>query len=93
VSHYYLLLFVRFCFGAGEAGAYPNAAAVIGRWIPAARRTRGDGEDLASPLRYIGMLPRDKAGKSRPFRAAALECQKYLPNEDKEPRLQNFPPP
>ena len=26
---------VRFCFGAGEAGAYPNASAVIARWIPA----------------------------------------------------------
>ena len=27
VSNYYVLLFVRFCFGAGEAGAYPNASA------------------------------------------------------------------
>ena len=43
VSHFYILLLVRFCFGAGEAGAYPNAAAVIGRWIPAARRTRAWG--------------------------------------------------
>ena len=34
VSNYYLLLIVRFCFGAGEAGAYPNASVVIGRWIP-----------------------------------------------------------
>jgi ACS family glucarate transporter-like MFS transporter len=25
VSNYYVLLLVRFCFGAGEAGAYPNA--------------------------------------------------------------------
>jgi hypothetical protein len=29
VSNYYVLLLVRFCFGAGEAGAYPNASAVI----------------------------------------------------------------
>jgi MFS family permease len=43
VSHFYILLLVRFCFGVGEAGAYPNAAAVIGRWIPAARRTRAWG--------------------------------------------------
>jgi MFS family permease len=43
VSNYYVLLLVRFCFGAGEAGAYPNASAVIGRWIPAARRTRAWG--------------------------------------------------
>ena len=43
VSHFYFLVLVRFCFGAGEAGAYPNAAAVIGRWIPAAKRTRAWG--------------------------------------------------
>lgn len=43
MSNYYLLLLVRFCFGAGEAGAYPNASAVIGRWIPVARRTRAWG--------------------------------------------------
>ena len=43
VSSYSFLLVVRLCFGAGEAGAYPNASAVIGRWIPAARRTRAWG--------------------------------------------------
>ena len=43
VSNYYLLLLVRFCFGAGEAGAYPNASVVIGRWIPTAKRTRAWG--------------------------------------------------
>jgi MFS transporter, ACS family, glucarate transporter len=43
VSNYYLLLAVRLCFGAGEAGAYPNASAVIGRWIPLAKRTRAWG--------------------------------------------------
>jgi MFS transporter, ACS family, glucarate transporter len=43
VSNYYLLLLVRFCFGAGEAGAFPNASAVIGRWIPVAKRTRAWG--------------------------------------------------
>jgi ACS family glucarate transporter-like MFS transporter len=43
VSNYYLLLLVRFCFAAGEAGAYPNASAVIGRWIPVAKRTRAWG--------------------------------------------------
>ncbi len=41
VSSYPLLLLVRFCFGMGEAGAYPNAATVIGRWIP--QRNRGIG--------------------------------------------------
>jgi len=43
VSNYYVLLLVRFCFGAGEAGAFPNASAVIGRWIPVAKRTRAWG--------------------------------------------------
>jgi ACS family glucarate transporter-like MFS transporter len=43
VSSYSILLLVRFCFGAGEAGAYPNASAVIGRWIPAGKRTRAWG--------------------------------------------------
>jgi MFS transporter, ACS family, glucarate transporter len=43
VTNYTLLLVVRFCFGIGEAGAYPNAAAVIGRWIPALNRTRAWG--------------------------------------------------
>ena len=42
VSNYYVLLLVRFCFGAGEAGAYPNASAVIARWIPR-RSVRGPG--------------------------------------------------
>ena len=43
VSNYYLLLFVRFCFGAGEAGAFPNASVVIGRWVPVRSRTRAWG--------------------------------------------------
>lgn len=38
VSNYYLLLFVRFCFGAGEAGAFPNASIVVARWFPASQR-------------------------------------------------------
>ena len=43
VSNYYVLVAVRFCFGAGEAGAYPNVSVVIGRWIPLAKRTRAWG--------------------------------------------------
>jgi len=34
VSSYPLLLAVRFLFGAGEAGSFPNSATVVGRWIP-----------------------------------------------------------
>jgi MFS transporter, ACS family, glucarate transporter len=43
VSSYSWLLLVRFCFGMGEAGAYPNASTVIARWIPPARRARAWG--------------------------------------------------
>ena len=43
VSNYPLLLVVRFCFGAGEAGAYPNISTVIGRWMPLTRRTQAWG--------------------------------------------------
>ena len=43
VSSYSMLLLVRFCFGMGEAGAYPNAATVIARWIPVRRRARAWG--------------------------------------------------
>lgn len=34
------LLVVRFLFGAGEAGAFPNSTATIARWIPANERGR-----------------------------------------------------
>ncbi len=43
VSSYWLLLVVRFCFGMGEAGAYPNASTVMARWIPARNRARAWG--------------------------------------------------
>jgi ACS family glucarate transporter-like MFS transporter len=43
VSNYYLLVVARFCFGMGEAGAYPNAGVVISRWFPAAKRTSAWG--------------------------------------------------
>ena len=34
------LLAVRFLFGAGEAGAFPNCTATVSRWIPARERAR-----------------------------------------------------
>jgi MFS family permease len=37
------LLVVRFLFGAGEAGAYPNVARVIRRWFPAGERGKVQG--------------------------------------------------
>ena len=43
VSSYPLLLLTRFWFGAGEAGAFPNAAASIAAWFPAGERGRAFG--------------------------------------------------
>ncbi len=40
VSSLPLLLVTRFAFGAGEAGAFPNAAASIAAWFPASERGR-----------------------------------------------------
>ncbi|MGP0071111.1 MAG: MFS transporter [Bryobacteraceae bacterium] len=38
MSNFYLLLLTRFCFGAGEAGAFPNASIVVARWFPPTQR-------------------------------------------------------
>lgn len=43
VSSFPALLGVRFLFGAGEAGAYPNSSATISRWFPAVERARAHG--------------------------------------------------
>lgn len=37
------LLIVRFLFGAGEAGCYPNAARIFARWFPVQERGRAQG--------------------------------------------------
>jgi MFS family permease len=42
-SNYYVLLFTRFCFGAGEAGALPNIGVSLSRWFPAIERARALG--------------------------------------------------
>ncbi len=42
------LVLVRFLFGAGEAGAFPNAARVIARWFPVRERGRVQGVMLGS---------------------------------------------
>jgi len=42
-SSYPLLLLTRFWFGAGEAGAFPNATASIASWFPAGERGRAFG--------------------------------------------------
>jgi MFS family permease len=38
LSAYVQLLFVRFCFGAGEAGAFPNITRGLASWFPFSRR-------------------------------------------------------
>ncbi|HUQ90258.1 MAG TPA: MFS transporter [Bryobacteraceae bacterium] len=43
VSNFGLLLLARFCFGAGEAGAYPGSASAVSRWFPAPERARATG--------------------------------------------------
>jgi MFS transporter, ACS family, glucarate transporter len=43
VTGYYPLLLARFLFGAGEAGAYPNASVVVARWFPVHERGRSFG--------------------------------------------------
>ena len=40
VSGFISLFFVRFLFGAGEAGAYPNTAIAIRKWFPVFERAR-----------------------------------------------------
>jgi MFS transporter, ACS family, glucarate transporter len=48
VGGYYSMLVTRFLFGAGEAGAYPNASVVIGRWFPIEERGRAFGIILSA---------------------------------------------
>lgn len=43
VSGFISLMAVRFLFGAGEAGAYPNSSATISRWFPTTERARAHG--------------------------------------------------
>jgi ACS family glucarate transporter-like MFS transporter len=40
---FWQLVVVRFLFGVGAAGAYPNSAGVIARWFPARERARSQG--------------------------------------------------
>lgn len=42
-SGFWQLVSVRFLFGMGSAGAYPNSAGVIARWFPAGERARSQG--------------------------------------------------
>jgi MFS transporter, ACS family, glucarate transporter len=49
---FYSLLAIRFLFGAGEAGAYPNTARVITRWFPL--KARGKVRGAVVFVSFIG---------------------------------------
>jgi len=57
VTGYKSLLAVRFLFGAGEAGAWPNATRVFSRWIPASERGRVQGIFFAGAHLAAGLTP------------------------------------
>jgi ACS family glucarate transporter-like MFS transporter len=62
---YSSLLAIRFLFGAGEAGAWPNAALAVSRWTPIRERGRVQGFFFAAahltggltPLLVVALLP------------------------------------
>ncbi|MEO8549285.1 MAG: MFS transporter [Kofleriaceae bacterium] len=51
------LLVTRFLFGAGEAGAWPNASAVVAKWFPAKARARAMGVFGAATTIGGGLSP------------------------------------
>jgi sugar phosphate permease len=68
-NSFLLLLAIRFLFGAGEAGALPNAARVIAHWFPP--RKRGPSQALISTCAQIG-------GATAPAVAAYLIQSPYV---------------
>ena len=57
VSSFPLLLGTRFLFGAGEAGALPNASIVVARWFPATQRASMCGVMLMASQIGGGIAP------------------------------------
>lgn len=57
VTSYPAMLAVRFLFGAGEAGAWPNAAKAFSRWIPAVEMGRVQGLFFMSAHLMGGLAP------------------------------------
>ncbi|MEO8594875.1 MAG: MFS transporter [Candidatus Solibacter sp.] len=55
--NYSSMLVVRFLFGAGEAGAWPNAALAFSRWIPLRERGRVQGFFFAAAHTSGGLTP------------------------------------
>jgi MFS family permease len=63
VNSLMLLILIRFLFGAGEAGAYPNAARILTCWFP--ERERGRIQGIMLTFAQVG-------GAVAPFLAALL---------------------
>jgi MFS transporter, ACS family, glucarate transporter len=57
VWNYSSLLVIRFLFGAGEAGAWPNAARVFSRWVPLQERGLVQGIFFAGAHLSGGLTP------------------------------------
>jgi len=55
--NYASLLAIRFLFGAGEAGAWPNAALAFSRWTPVSERGRAQGFFFAAAHLSGGLTP------------------------------------
>jgi MFS family permease len=55
--NYSSLLVIRFLFGVGEAGAWPNAGKTISMWFPAAERGRAQGIFFAGAHGAGGLTP------------------------------------
>jgi ACS family glucarate transporter-like MFS transporter len=49
-ASFLLLMLIRFLFGVGEAGAFPNIARVLGQWFPAHARGSAQGAITTSSL-------------------------------------------
>lgn len=46
------LVAIRFLFGAGEAGAFPNTARILSRWFPT--ESRGSAQGLVNSMAQVG---------------------------------------
>lgn len=55
--NYWQLLLTRFLFGAGEAGAWPNVAIVLARWIPQRERGTAQGLFFSGAHAAAGLTP------------------------------------
>lgn len=57
MTSYFPLLVTRFLFGAGEAGAFPNASVVVSRWFPPSQRATISGVILMASQIGGGLAP------------------------------------